>query len=151
MGPCDGTISSNINEAIKAVLFFTKRFHKHKNAYERKKTKKDNVFMRLKTSKGKKVAYLLIYVFMFFYVLFVLFVCKTKKTAFLCAIKTSKRQTVACLTFCAFYAFYTRIKRLSESHLFAFCAFCAFCMYKKHLSESCLFGFCAFCAFCACV
>ena len=63
-------------------FFFTKRFHthkKHKNAYKQTKTKKAAFFMRLKTSKGEKVAYSLICVFVFF-VLFVLVKSFRKKT-----------------------------------------------------------------------
>ena len=89
--------------------------------------------MRLKsTSKGKKVTYSLICVFMLFMCFLCFFVCNTKKGSIFMRIKTSQRKKIACLTFstfCAFYAFYgfyERKKRLSESRLFTFCAFCAF-------------------------
>ena len=49
---------------------------KHKNAYKQTKTKKGSVFIRIKTSKEKKVSYSLICVFVLFvlFVLLVLFV-----------------------------------------------------------------------------
>ena len=69
---------------FQAFLFFflrkdftKKKTKKHKNAHKRTKTKKGSVFMRLKTSKKKKVTHPLIYVFMLF--------MRTKKTGFLCA------------------------------------------------------------------
>ena len=67
--------SSNVNEVIRAVLnfFFLRKFHTHKktqNANKQTKIKKGSVFMRLKTSKGKKVTYSRIC----FFVLFMLFV-----------------------------------------------------------------------------
>ena len=86
-------------------------------------------------SKGKKVAYSLICVFMLFMCFLCFFVCKT-----------SKKKKIACLTFYAFvlfmlfYAFFMRIKKhLSETRLFAFYAFCTF-----------LYFFMLFVLFCAC-
>ena len=67
--------SSNVNEVIRAILnfliFFTKRFYTHKKHKKRKthisqqQKKKGSVFIRLKTSKGKKVAYSLVCVLCF--------------------------------------------------------------------------------------
>ena len=101
---------------------------------DEQKQKRLRFYALKKTSKGKKVAYSLICVFMLFmcFLCFLcFFVCETKKIAFLCAQKTPKKKKIACLTFCAC------------------CTFCAFYAHKKHLSESCVFAFCAFCAFCA--
>ena len=77
--------SSNVNEVIRAVLdffiylfiylfFYKKILHvqKAQNAYKRTKTKKAAFLCAQKTSKGKKVAYLLICVFLRF-ILFILF------------------------------------------------------------------------------
>ena len=89
-------LSSNVNEVIRAIsnffIFFKRRgFTRTKSAKSQKrlqanKNKKAAFFMRLKISKGKKVAYSLICVFVLFmlFVLSVLFVhvkyfCKKKK------------------------------------------------------------------------
>ena len=75
--------SSNVNEVIRAVLdffylfiyfFYKKILHAQKaqNAYKRTKTKKAAFLCAQKTSKGKKVAYSLICVFVLF-ILFILF------------------------------------------------------------------------------
>ena len=81
--------SSNIDEGIRAVLFF-----KRKDFTLTKSTKTHISEQRQKRqlrSKGKKVAYSIICVFMLFmcFLCFLCFLCffvyETKKTAFLCA------------------------------------------------------------------
>ena len=104
-------ISSNINEGIKAILFFqTKRFHtheKHRNSYKRTKTKKAVLNALKKTHLRGRKSFVRLHAFLRFLCAFYVLFC-------------------AFCAFYAFYAFYGNKKDLSESRLFAFCAFCAF-------------------------
>ena len=66
--------SSIVNEGIRAILnlfiiFFTRRFHTTKSlkSIQANKNKKDSIFMRIKTSKRKKIACLTFCAFYAFY------------------------------------------------------------------------------------
>ena len=87
-------LGSNVNEAIRAILnffFFKKRFYMHKK--HKMHISKDTIFMSIKTSKGKKVAYSLICVLCF--LCFLCFLCnfswkqKIKIKTFQIALMTS--------------------------------------------------------------
>ena len=117
-------VSSNINEGIRAVLFFKQKDFTRtkitKTHVSEQKRKRQRFYALKKHLRGRK---LLIHLFPFLcfwcaFCAFCVFFVWNKRDSIFMHIKTSKKKKIACLMFYAFCAFYT---------------FCAFYAHKKHL------------------